>query len=96
MVKDGERPFAYKHAKSVLKKSKAPKPLESLARDYNDDDDNNVVVVNDEPNDEEEPLAEGDPKLVEEDLYKKLRHYFRWASSAHRAMHDGFPCVIKV
>ena len=96
---DGKRwrtTFAYKHAKSVLKKSKAPKPLESLARDYNDDDDNNVVVVNDEPNDEEEPLAEGDPKLVEEDLYKKLRHYFRWASSAHRAMHDGFPCVIKV
>ena len=92
---DGKRwrtTSAYKHAKSVLKKSKAPKPLESLAKDYNIDDENegdddNAAVVKDDFENEESST---------EELYEKLRHYFHWASSAHRAMHEGFPYIIKV
>lgn len=84
---------AYKHAKTILKSSKAPKPLQAIVENCDDDA---IATVEGKEKVETEEETEVDPKLVQEELSEKLRHYYRWVSSAHRAMHDACPFVTKV
>ena len=85
---------AYRHGKTVLKKSGPAKSLEFMTAEHCDDDPN-VAVMNDGPK-IAKPLTSIESKLIPEDFYEKLRHYYRWASSAHRAMHDGHSFVDQV
>ena len=98
---------AYQHAKTVLKSSKAPKPLESIVENCNDDaiatlegrSKEETTLTGDVDNEEKEDLEEEEPeesKLVSKEDCEKLRHYYRWVSTAQRAMHDAYPFIAKV